>query len=251
MAKRSFRTLYEMMRSERDVVSPGAPSAPEPTRTGEAMWRLLSPGHVIRVPTGYLLIGIAAIVFLLAIAYMLGARHARRAADASLAQYRQESGQIESLEPVVDPLREETTFPPAASRTNDILPIEKPFSPRGAAAGSAESGGSGGVAAPRQMGPIESDPRRAGRWYMVIAETRRGGALRLAEFCRSEGLEAYAVPVQNSSRVRVILLPGLTTQDGPERAKVDTRIRAIGRRWKSQSRGNSDLADAYPMRHGG
>lgn len=256
MAKRSFRTLYEMMRSEREVATRGVPSEPEPAdRSGGLVWRLLSPGYVLRVPAGYLLIAVAVVVLLLAIAYMLGARHAKSAAEAEFAEYMRDT--LNAGEGAWDPLQDRTLATPTP-QAPPIVPIDASASPGGA-------GGDGGAGAPertggqtaptggssrRGMGPIESDPRQAGLWYMVIAETRREGATRLAEFCRADGLEAYVVRAQNG-RFRVIVLPGLSGASDPARADLGKRIQAVGRRWKSQRRGATDLGDAYPLRYDG
>jgi hypothetical protein len=86
----------------------------------------------------------------------------------------------------------------------------------------------------------------------VLATTTRQGAQRLAEFCRSSGLEAYVVPANTSgsrSLHMTIALPGFAPDDrsGTAVKSLESRIHQIGDRWKRTERGATDLRDAYPL----
>ncbi|MCH2135700.1 MAG: hypothetical protein MK101_03845 [Phycisphaerales bacterium] len=125
--------------------------------------------------------------------------------------------------------------------------IVDPLTAGGGSHGGAQEGASGdGDERPAGPGP---DPRSAGSWYFVLAETRPEGARRLAAFCRAQGLDAAVVSGHNARLERVVALPGLesasTTTDAYR--TLDERIRDVGRRWKAQ--GNStDLSDRYLAR---
>jgi hypothetical protein len=90
------------------------------------------------------------------------------------------------------------------------------------------------------------EPRQAGQWYFVLAETRPEGARRLAAYCRAQGLDAAVISGHNTRLERVIALPGLdsasTTTDAYR--ALDERIRDVGRRWKA-SGGTTNLSDRY------
>lgn len=95
-------------------------------------------------------------------------------------------------------------------------------------------------------GPILSDPRRAGFYYWIVAETTRPGAVRLCEFLRARGLEAYAVPGKNAF-LRVAVLPGHRKRNDPQNAdlvRLEESLERIGRAWQ-RAGGTSDLGDKY------
>lgn len=97
-------------------------------------------------------------------------------------------------------------------------------------------------------GRIQSDPRRAGFYYWIVAETTRTGAVRLCEFLRSRGLEAYAVP-GNNAFLRVAVLPGQRQRrdprnPDPDADRLEEAIERAGRAWR-QAGGTSDLGDKY------
>ena len=97
-------------------------------------------------------------------------------------------------------------------------------------------------------GAIDSDPRQAGFYYFcLVTTTDRPAALRLAEFCRDSGLEAYVIARHNRRNVRVIVLPGFQTQHATDPAVVTIRARIldVGRKWKSLHSGHRDLRDSY------
>jgi hypothetical protein len=100
---------------------------------------------------------------------------------------------------------------------------------------------------PDGWGPIESDPRQADLHYFVLAETRPEGAVRLAEFCRERGLEAYVIRRNNSRFRRVIALPGLESRstESPAYRGLSQEVLRVGLEWKSRYPGESDLSDSY------
>ena len=106
-----------------------------------------------------------------------------------------------------------------------------------------------GTRTPPRAGPIESDPRLEGSYYLVIAETKPAGAVEIAEFARSNGLEAYVVPSHNAAFRMVIInhgfLNGLTSQPGFQELSDD--VMALGRKWRAAGR-YADFADHYLRR---
>jgi hypothetical protein len=251
--------LYELMRE------PGRPraqdepelqaSGPEPDRsTGWPAW--LSAGYAIRLPVGYVLVVVAVVVLLVVGAYVVGHQRAEGQVKAAyeavlVEQSRQHSAglglqdPLEQSEPAVEHPVVTTVIAPLAVPEPQRTPQPSPNPP---------------VSAPAPAmagGPIVvtqgSDPRQSGLHYFVIAETREAGAVRLAQFCRQEGLEAYVVRGNNPRLRRVILLPGFTTRlrTDPQVARLIERIFQVGAQWKANERGASDLRDAYMARYDG
>ncbi|MEE2907141.1 MAG: hypothetical protein VX527_04830 [Planctomycetota bacterium] len=211
MAKRSSRpALYELSQSQLDRGQPTPKQAielgPEPHST--TTW--LTPGAGIRVPGGFLLLGVVVLVACVVIAWWLG--------------YRQGVSRTEILMAAspnglpVDPLQQqrERQMPPLAS-----MPV-KP--------------------------EAEAQPLLNGQrpWHFVLAETNQAGAERLAAFCRAQGLEVLVVPRHNTELARIIALPGMATssrQTAEVRAQ-EAQIAALGRQWK-QNGGRTDFSDRY------
>lgn len=211
MPRRSNRpALYELSQSQFDRNEP----SPKPTIDSgpevQPATTWLTPGAGIRVPGGFLVLGVVVLVACVVIAWWLG--------------YRQGVSRTEILMAAspsglpVDPLQQQRVpeRPPSASRQVD----------RG----------------------VEATPLLNGQrfWHFVLAETNQEGAERLAAFCRAQGLEVLVVPRHNTELARIIALPGMATssrQTAEVRAQ-EARIATLGRQWK-QSGGRTDFSDRY------
>jgi len=250
MSPRPGRTpLYELMRQPRRPraeIEPELEIAPRGDDRGAGWPAWLMPGHAIRLPVGYVLVASAVVVLAIVLAYVVGHEQAERRVTAAyeallLEQSRQRSAALG----LQDPLDETTTGLGVETVTGDVPPLALPEPSRGP------------EPMPSRGGPIVvtegGDPRQPGLHYFVIAETREDGAIRLAEFCRDQGLDAYVVPGHNSRLRRVIVLPGFGTRlrTDPEVARLADRIFEAGARWKSNKRGASNFRDAYMARYNG
>jgi hypothetical protein len=203
----------------------------------------------VRVPVGYLLLAVAAVVLLLAIVYMAGYWRGGRAMRADYdARYLESQGESDSTRWARDPLTEpddgEAGRPqrrPPGSPSSETAGEQTAAGERGAA--------EGGLSRPRSAwGPVESDPRQVGRWYLVLAETQPEGARRLARYCRDQGLEAYVVVSHNNPARRcVIVLPGLTSDamSDPRERPLRERVYEVGDAWQAAHHGERNLRDAY------
>jgi hypothetical protein len=240
MAKRSRQTpLYEFMAGQSESVrraqerqqrAPGEESYAPPAEDFS-----LQAGRSIRLPVGAVLLAVAVAIILIIAAYIVGSW---RAGAVARAEYEQKmldasrgltgSGGLAS-DPLVAP---ETPGSTVQERQPDPAPVvETPAE--------TDLGG--------DWGPIESDPRAPGLHYLILAETRSDGAVRLAAFCRDQGLAAYVVSGNNDRFRRVIALPGFPTRSSstPEARALLGEIHRIGALWKAREPGGSDLTDAY------
>jgi hypothetical protein len=259
MARRRKSTtpaLYELIRGgpapSPEAEPPPLPREappPEPIDVPDEGWTWLRPGRSISVPVGYLLLAGAAVILVAVAAYTVGFK---RADGILRARYEQQVlaqiGAGDAGRLVRDPMQagEATGDGDAPPRLPGGGPIgTEPTGTRVLPTPEQEVGSS-----PR-WGPLESEPRQPGYRYFVLMETDRGGATRLANYCRGEGLETYVVSRHNRpSRRLVIALPGFP-QSMPTNSRqvrdLRQRINAIGDRWKRHKGGHTDLHDAYPL----
>lgn len=217
MAPRSSKpTLLELFQPPEEGEGDVAQTQSRPP-TGK--WPV--PGEAMRVTAGHLLVAMAVILVLLISTWMLAYRQGELRARADL--------QSVIFQPVErDPLNT-SALPPVVPGQ----PMSPP--PRGLE-----------VLADAQL---YADPREAGFFYFVLAETRPEGALRLARFCRERGLETWLIPRDTVGLVQVLATPGLpsTTRGDPLVLELDERIGEIGRAWK-RTGGHSSLEDRYLVR---
>jgi hypothetical protein len=235
--KRSRLSLYELMGGapreavevdEDDVVVETARVEEEPEET----W--LSPGRALVLPVGYLLLAGALALVLVVMAYIIGYDRGDATARRELAEGGWPVGDMQAggWPGGQDPLT--VTDQPGGGVLGSPEPTVAPPNPQ--------------PADPSGEVPIEFDPRVAGYNYFILVETTRDGALRLAEFCRSHGLETYVVAGKNSRR-RVIALPGYdVSRTDPEVLALERRIHDVGNLWKQLENGRTNLHDAYPER---
>lgn len=261
MAKRaSRRPLYDLIASgqprgleeRRRHVPPSADDAPR-----EGGWRPL--GRIVRMPSGYIFLACGGVLLLLVLAYVLGyARAEQKHDDAVDEQIRDSVARLElRTDPPEDPLSggegrssrpTGDTNPPVRDpgRTGLNSPDNSETGPTTPNNGGQYDDQADRTRMEADWGPIESDPRIQGRQYRVVATTRREGALRLAEFLRSQGLEAYAIGNDNPL-LRVIVLPGFQNprSTDPAVVRLMQSIERAGEIWKSRHPGESDLKDSY------
>src|SRR5688572_3840944 len=235
--KSSQPALYEKMRTPRppavsEPVSVPVVDEPPPLRIApapsEVNIKWLTPGRMIHLPVGYVMLGAAVVLVLVIGAYMLGHRQGGAAVRQ---QYEQSwhakapaSEMLQTLDPLVEPVN-----------TTGRGTLASKGSPPGTSLDGASS----------TWGPVtpSQDPRKRGISYYVLAQTNEDGSRRLAEFCRTLGLESYVVPSKNDRLRKVIALPGfdlsITSRTSPEVVQVRDRILQIGARWKRDNRGES------------
>jgi hypothetical protein len=257
MARRSGQpALYEMMRSPRGAGGPTSDPAPmhmpppsadvgeEPGSSPVLMSlaRLLTPGQTIRMPVGYLMLAIAMGIVLLLAAYLIGNSRGKAVAEQNFAQKLSSTPTRSGA--VNDPLSQPADLTAGSALLSSAQPDDS--------AASSERPG-GGVRPAAQWGPIEpkTDPRVKGWKYYVLAQTSPQGAVRLAEFCRANGLETYVVRGKNGLHW-VVAFPGFQgSSAAPEPAALLERIEAIGVKYKAHTKGRTNLGVAVPDLYGG
>lgn len=254
------RSTREMRQSAPKPPKPAKPHRNESSSGGaddagdNKLFDWIHAGRKVAFPVGYVLVAAAGTAAVLIMAYMFG--HGRGAVEAKN-QFDQtlldSSNSAELGRNTTDPLlamRPGTLTNPSA-RDDSLQPHRNQDSRSGAPVSNAASNRPAGNLGSRPAGPIASDPRVAGKHYYVLATTRRDGAVRLAEFCRQHGLEAYVIGGHNDRFSQVIALPALDTgsSSNPTVAAMREQIIRIGRLWEKAEPGATNLSDAYVARH--
>lgn len=242
--------LYELMRSRQKggpFISPGStytPAEAQPELDDPVSW--LSPGRVVRVPVGYLIVAVLLVVALAISGYMVGYKQRQREED------RQRSLDLRrQLDGVTDPLAEPRTAIPAG--TSQIAGRPEPVTPRGGQPGAAGPSGGLGQDSTRPgrvtiVTDKASDPRQTGLNYLVIAQLSREESERAANFLSSKGLEIAVVPVDNrSSTWHVVVVRGFGSDEwyGPDGKRLERDVQALGREYRRDHRGPVDFSDAW------
>jgi len=247
MASPGRAPLIELMRDRTGVVRP--PSArPQDNHTDADDDHLeprsfLSPGRVIRVPVGYLLVGLAGFVALGVGAYSIGYQVGQQRARERIAQL-----EAAGSPPVAtqDPLMT-TGEEPSASGADKAASAPSDRT----ASGSSAVGAASADSEESSANPANGDPRTPGMNYFIVAYYPPGEAARAAAFLRDNGVEA-AVVQTNSERFRyVVSLKGFPagTLDSAEARRHEALLRQLGRRWKRDHNGPSDFSDMWALKH--
>ena len=202
---------------------------------------MFTPGRPITVPAGYILVAAALVVGLLIGAYIIGYRNAENVMQSQFDESWLEAARTnEQFADMTDPLggnanRGGTSREPTDTTVNSARPDSSMNRPAS-------------VPPPSDsLGPIDQPPLRDGTYHFVLATTRIDGAIRLAEFCRDQQLDAYVVTSKMSNRQKVIVFPALTSgsNSSAEAVSLKQKIERVGRKWKSEQGGASNFSDAY------
>src|SRR5436190_15552938 len=211
MAKRSATpALYEKMRTRPDARPTPAASryvepSPRAVAAEEPRTNWLGPGRILRMPVGYALLAAAAALTLVIATYVIAFQRGRTVgkADIKSQMISDLTGSGEQRVPN-DPLYELNSTP-AGGKSSTALP---PGSNRKTSPTASNYQGRPTAAWGQVVADVKCDPRKQGLNYFVVIETQEAGARKVADFCRSNGLESYVVPGNNDRLRRAIILPG-------------------------------------------
>ncbi|MHC4910053.1 MAG: hypothetical protein ACYTF9_10065 [Planctomycetota bacterium] len=247
--QRASPALYELMRAVAGGRSADLPEDAEPMADDheDMPASRLGPGRAISLPSGYILLAVAIVIVVLVSAYVVGYRRADETARKDFEDGLFASQPI-SDQGVRDPLMDDVAVPNAG-----VSPLGRPEE-SGLLLPPAPSGNTGPSVQPPVAtgpgvsgeGPIQSDPRVAGKQYWILMETTLEGAVRLAEFGRQQGVATYVVRSHNAgSRRMVIVAPGFDR--GTDQLARDLRdsIARLGDAWL-ESGGSTSFPDVYP-----
>jgi hypothetical protein len=227
MARRGSRpSLYEVGRLRLDREGQGGEHQPE--SDGPIPPSRFTPGSSLRLPMGFVMVGIVVVAGIILLAWWLGKGTGQELAKAEVMAQghgRVMADPLDSRSPTVK-VEPVVASPPPAQVPAVVSAAEPPP-----------------VA---QEAPSSGDPRQSGMHYFVLAETRFAGAQEIAAFCRQQGLDVAVVSGHNTRLAQVIALPGLVSSrsSDPAYKALDAKIERVGREWKQSGRRTS-FSDRY------
>ncbi len=241
--------LYELLgqRDEggsRERLPRPAPERSLPVRTdgdSDAPKSWLTPGRTIRVPVGYVFLGVAVVVLSGMLGYFTG--YAKHRGETRREQERQAAlASPENPGAIRDPLNA------GADGSITDRPAVQPSTPTG--------GTPTGVAGGARALIIEAgdpDPRVPGLNYFVAARLPPENATQAAIYLTSRGIPAARLAPDRDNWCKVVALRGFdaSTVRGPDAEQLADQIRAIGRDFKRIERGGDDFASTYPEKYTG
>jgi hypothetical protein len=235
MARRGGPALYELLDKSKGSAPPGG--IPSSAR--------LDPKAVQSL--------VIAVVFVAAVvtAYLVGVSRGRSATEQSASSENGGSQPLASGPSTATPRSNEGSRAPATPENSPSNQTAVQSNGLASNAGSTENSTTAGVSE-AALGPAAAgDPRQAGLSYFVLCSTLEANALRVVDFCRSKGLDAYVVPDQNGRLREVTVLPGFEAGERSSSAikELEERIRKVGVSWKASGPGNSDFGDRYIKTH--
>lgn len=241
------------------------PSAPD--RWGKIGWRdwmrdiLDRAPLVLRVPRGYVMVGVALLSVFIGLAYWIG--HDRGTRDEPAPAAQQPADQ--NLLALSNALNQGSPVLTAGNETSNNT------GDRGAnTSGNGNNGGQqagilpglGQQTTPQPDQPKPklargtTDPRAADKRYFVLAAysvNKEEYMTPLLQYLWAQGVEAGAFNSHNSGLYEVIALQGFSKSelDSDSRRTYESLLRRVGKNWKQQASGNNDLGGMYPRRFDG
>jgi len=227
-------------------------------RGGPALYELLDSKRGAAVPAGGLarpkldprtlqsLVFVAIALVLIVVAYLVGVSRGER-----LGRMAAEGGGPNGVAAVAAPPAQPGQASGARNGSGNQSDGLTPENPAVAGAGETLARAPGAVVA-AALGPASAgDPRQIGLQYFVLCSTLEPNAIKVVEFCRSKGLDAYVVPDQNGRLREVTVLPGFASgeRSSPAIKDLEERIRKVGVLFKASGPGNSDFGDRYIKTH--
>lgn len=218
------------------------------------------PGRFVKVPVGYAYVAIGVALAGLVCVYIYGFSAGEKTANARFEERRIEELNAHGALPAVDPLNAGKTprslAPEGGGRASGL---DQSGLERGGPSSDQSRTGESGTAATgdgdggQDLGPPPgNDPRQPGLNYFILASHL--SALEgdpMVRFCRRNGLDAHLVPDDNAKLRLLVVCPGFGAGErrSPEVTALESKIRAVGRKYKATGPGRRDFGDLYPKKH--
>ena len=244
MARRTGPALYELLGRRTDGIASGSSSRSPLTPSltpprGSALDANAEPINRPSMDPGQVrsLLLAAIVVIALIAAYLVGVSRGERVGRSSLVSESEADTQL-----LASNASNAAVIPPNASENQPRRNPSVQVQPEVAAAIEPAS-------LPNALPATDAgvDPRAVGLNYFVLASTLEPNAVKIVEFCRNRGLDAWVVPDQNGRLREVTVMPGFeySERGSPTVRELDERIRNVGVLFKASGPGNGDFGDRY------
>lgn len=244
MARRTGPALYELLGRRTDGITSGSSSRSSLTPSltpprGPALDANAEPINRPSMDPGQVrsLLLAAIVVIALIVAYLVGVSRGERVGRSSLVSESEADTQL-----LASSASNAAVIPPNASENQPRRNPPVQVQPEVTAAIEPAS-------LPNALPATDAgvDPRTVGLNYFVLASTLEPNAVKIVEFCRNRGLDAWVVPDQNGRLREVTVMPGFeySERGSPTVRELDERIRNVGVLFKASGPGNGDFGDRY------
>lgn len=190
--------------------------------------------RLIRLPVGYVYVGLAAVVLLIVGSYFVGVSRGKAQALAG-------SGGEDPPPLINDPTLQTNR---GAAGT---VPDPRTGSPEGReAAGASRS--SEPQPAPTGRRVLDRDTRRSGLNYVVVERFDPAEAWAVKEFLKRNGIDVLVLADNNPALLQVVTAEGFQGWASNTAAQaLDKRLGDLGRQWKAREGGSKDFSKRLPQ----
>lgn len=200
---------------------------------------VLGPGRAVRVPTGYMLFGVAAVLAAALGGYMFGwVQKEREQNTAERLEAQRTAGTL------TEPLGDQPISRPQPKPTQTSTGTRPGPSNSGATSTPAATPAIPGVIVVQKG---VADPRASGKNYAVVASLGKDRSLELAEFLAGAGVEIAVLPRNTVGLYPVVSLSGFAKDEFRTKARQDheNRLRELGKQFAKQGGGRKDFSDLW------
>lgn len=237
------------------------PPAPETALSADKVLGLITPGRSIRIPIGYVFLGLALLIGLVAIIWSVASSQAERKTKEQIGRDLA-GGETTISEPLnqTAPLNKEL-LKGSTPKANQRVAIDDPTGPA-PVAGSSPARNDRQATKPAVAGsadvvfvddPATDEPREPGMNYYVVASLPKAEAERAAAFLADQGVPAARLAPGPNKLCQVIALRAFApkTLGTTEALQFKAQIQKIGREYKRDHKGPTDFSDMYPDKYKG
>lgn len=192
--------------------------------------------RLIRLPVGYLYVGLAAVVLLIVGSYFVGVSRGKAQALASAG-----GAGTEPPPAINDPTLQssrDTSGGASDSRATDP----------GGRGTTGTSGAREQPATPTGRRVLDRDTRRAGLNYIIVERFDPAEAWAVKEFLKRNGIDVLVLADNNPALLQVVTAEGFQGWASNAAAQtLDKRLGELGRQWKSREGGSKDFSKRLPQ----
>jgi hypothetical protein len=233
--------------------------APEPPLSTDKVLGLITPGRSIRIPVGYVFLGLALLIGLVAIIWSVASSQAEKKTKEQFGRDLA-GGEAEISEPLNQtvPLNKDLlkgSAPKANQRVAIDDPMAEPAKGTPKKSGGAQRSAAVGSGATADVvfvdDPKTDEPREPGMNYYVVASLPKAEAERAAAFLADRGIPAARLAPGPNKLCQVIALRAFApkTLGQTDALQFKAQLQKFGREYKRDHKGPTDFADMFPQKY--
>lgn len=192
--------------------------------------------RIIRLPVGYVYVGLAVVVLLIVGSYFVGVSRGRQQALAPVEADGSERPQIS--DPTLD-------SPPQVLQGN-----QRPLGDTGSSKAAGGGNPAGSTPPPGPGGrTLDRDTRQAGLNYIIVERFEPDEAWAVKEFLKRNGIDVLILRDNNPALLQVVTAEGFRGWSTNTAAQaLDRKLEQLGREWKARGNGTKDFSQRLAKR---